>query len=124
MDKKKGIGEKILDWLFCGPQIIFITCGVIALMIVTIVHVRSLDDENIVLEGDIISAKYLGTADRGYIGCDLIELEFSNGQNYTIVTNRRSDLDLTVNSKIILNLHKDSPDEYWEIVSIYKVPGD
>ena len=82
------------------------------------------DDVLEVVEGKIIKAEYLGHPKAGslyFADCDVFEITFDNNKQFTIVTRR--DLDLTVNSKLVLHLSKDNPDElYWIVDRIVKIP--
>lgn len=75
-------------------------------------------DEYITVEGTIIDSKTVLDAD-GRI--DYLILTFDSGITY-LIDPGWGETDLTVNSKVILELGKEYEDNVWEIQRIIKVP--
>lgn len=83
---------------------------------------KYLSTENKVVEGKIIKTNYV--KDKNYL-----DATFDNGESYRLVFYQDSYYtDLTVNSKLILKIHKTScflesnPYNVWQIDQIIKVP--
>lgn len=77
------------------------------------------DDENIIVEGKIIHVELV---DSEKYSSDLLSITFDNGDTYKVYNNLGHDVDFTVHSKFIIELHKSCPDCYWTIEQIYRVP--
>jgi len=100
--------------------IVIFSCMIIAVSICScVIYLDAIDDEYATVEGKIVSVDYLGKSEK-YIYVDVFKLNFDNGESYVVEV--FDDYDFTVNSKFIIKLFKDSPNDNWNIERMYKVP--
>ena len=113
---KKWIKENM--WWLWVPIIIVVGLSYFSYCL----YSDAVNDEELTIEGKIISVEYLGRSDY-YMHGDTMKLFFDDGQSYVVEVYENTDF--TVNSKFIIRLFKDEPDENWVIEKMYKVPdGD
>ncbi len=80
------------------------------------------DNQIIFVEGEIISAEFLGNP-KGEAHYDIFNLTFDNNESYLIKC--KEDTDFTVNSKFVIKLWRDNPAEkYWTIIRMYRCPSE
>ena len=115
MTEKKESGMPI------GFTIIFVLVISLFIACSSLATYDYITDENIVVEGKIISTEYLETIDAGIFGSrDVLRVTFDNNESYDLVLGDR-DYDFTVNSKLILKLNN-YDDDRWSVTKIIKVP--
>lgn len=117
---KMKIKERLLDLRILLPTIIIIAIVAIAL-VYTSLYISSLDDEEVVVEGKIVSVEYIGKTVGPYEG-DVLNITFDGGESYIIRNVLEKSRDFTVNSKFIVRLYRDGPASHWTIKSMYRVP--
>jgi len=114
MEIKKWF-EKYYFWIFI-PSIILSLILVGAYF----TYIGIMDDEEIVVEGKIISVEYLGKSNY-YLNGETFNITFDTGKSYIVEC--AEDIDFTVNSKMIIKLWRDDASCNWEIRRMYKVPS-
>lgn len=98
-----------------------LVCAVVTSIL--LVWYTSLDDTELLMDDEIISAEVVDGNKYNYFG-ELIKITTADDVYILNFDKEEKNIDLTVNSKLILKLYNDGCNEVWDVKKIYKVPGE